>query len=299
MIAGEEKERLRGLIIESGASEAGFSSADNISPEADDFFARWLAEGKHAGMKWLENHRSLRSHPSFVLEDARSVISIAFSFRPLPDDPKNPLVASYALGRDYHKVLKKRLSPILDYLDREYGAKGRICIDSAPVAERYRALQAGIGRRGRNGMLLTESGGSMTFLAEIVTDLQIEPDATSPADLAECCLECDLCVRSCPTGALCGDSTLDARRCLSYLTIEHIGEWPSEIMESSSPLFGCDVCVRVCPAYSMPGKRLTEFAPRREVLEFTREEFASLTAEEARQRFAGTPIVRIARRLRK
>ena len=291
-----EKERLRSMILDAGAVAAGFSAADVESKSQTQAFASWLARGMNASMQWMESHARLRTSPENILPSASTIITAAFPFAPAPGERHNPLVAAYAQGDDYHKVLKRRLKPVTAYLCSEWGAKTRICVDSAPVAERYRALRAGIGHRGKSGMIIAPSGGCALFLAEILTDVAIEPDAPSAADFWEGCSGCTRCIDACPAKAIGENGEVDCRRCLSYLTIEHQGEWTGDISEPEAPLFGCDVCLRVCPAFPKIGTRLPEFAPAGEVVDFSRGDFGRLSADERRRRFAGKALVRIARR---
>jgi len=295
------KEKLRRMVKDAGAVAVGFSPADEMPEDAAMDFHKWLSAGNHASMLWLERHEPLRRSPQSILPGAVAIISAAFSFRPRKGDASNPHIATYALGRDYHKVLRRRLAPVADFIRRDLGAEARVCIDSAPIAERYRAIRAGIGERGLSGMILSHGGGAMTFLAEIVTTLAIPADPPSSPDISMLCAGCRLCVDSCPTGALLGDGTMDASRCLSYLTIEHQGPFPEDCRADTRgdrlaavPVFGCDVCVKVCPAIG--GERLDEFAPIPEIANLNRRELDALSAEEIRRRFGGCAIVRLARR---
>lgn len=272
------KSLIKREVMAAGAVAAGVAAAADISPEAAARFAEWLGEGAHAGMDYLERHASLRLNPSSVLEGAVSVISVAFSFA--PEEWRSgslPGIAAYAYGDDYHEAVRSRLNGAVSRLRDALGGEWRVCIDSAPIAERYWAMRAGIGRMGRNGCVIVDGHGSMVFLAEIVTTLAVEPD--EPSDLR--CMDCGACLRSCPQGALRGDGTVDSRRCLSYLTIEHRGEWEGEMLEAMqtpagrNALFGCDVCLRICPHNR--GVKPSEVAEFR-----LREEYSALTAERAR-----------------
>ena len=244
------KERLRRMLLDAGACEVGFSRCEPLPADERRCRQEWLDAGCNASMDYLARNTDLRDDPAGLLEGCRTVISLAFPYRHTRErSPQLPRIARYALVPDYHKALRKLLKPVLREFEDATGAHTRVCIDSAPVAERFRAVRAGIGRRGLNGCLITPSAGSFVFLAEILTDLELEPDEP----IGEWCLQCGACLRACPGAALRGDGTLDARRCLSYLTIEHSGPFTPEALETlDTPqgrhtLFGCDICQDVCP----------------------------------------------------
>lgn len=275
---------LRRLLARAGATRSGFAAAGDIDPAAAAQYDAWLADGCHAGMDWLARHRPLRLHPAHVLPGVHTVIMAAF---PYTADAAHPLVADYALGADYHRALRGRLEPVADYLRRDCGALARICIDSAPLPERYWAVRAGLGFTGLNGQLYIPGRGAAFHLAAILTTLALPPDTP----LAGGCTACGACLRACPAGALRGDGTLDARRCLSYLTIEHRGELPAE--ESlHGRVYGCDACRRACPLTrdAQPPAPLPELAPRPDVCALTRDDYATLTASRWRRILAPTPL---------
>lgn len=266
---------MKALLLSSGACRVAYTAATAVPDSLDAQYAAWLDSGKHAGMDYLARHRELRRDPATLLEGARTVICAAFNYYPpVRRDPALPEIAFYAYGMDYHDVVRKRLKPVLKYITDDLGARCRLCVDSAPIAERFWARKANLGFIGRNGALILPGIGSFVFLVEILTTLSPEEvalhwdDDSAPKDMDAMdavtespsgdekgiisCLDCGACVKRCPTGALCGDGTLDARRCLSYLTIEHSGEFSPEqkkILQKLPriPLFGCDLCLRVCP----------------------------------------------------
>jgi epoxyqueuosine reductase len=259
---------LKDALYAAGASAVAVTAAGEIAPEVAVEYSRWLAEGCHAGMEYLQRHEPLRRHTDSVMEGARSVIVVAFNYYPVEKrSAELPAIAYYAYGEDYHNVLRKRLKPVVKRLEEEYNAKCRICIDSAPIAERYWAVKSGIGFLGRNGAVIVPGVGSFIFLVEILTSLSVEEIALAmgmeTAAATPCsdkpdgekvigCCDCGACVKMCPTGALRGDGTMDARRCLSYLTIEHQGVYSAEQQEiiagvGDMPFYGCDLCLRVCP----------------------------------------------------
>lgn len=282
------KSILRRLLARAGAYRSGFATAGDIDTAAAAQFDSWLAGGCHAGMDWLVRHRSLRLHPANVLPGVHTVIVAAF---PYPAHVGHPLVADYALGADYHRVLRARLEPVAGYLRRECGALARICIDSAPLPERYWAVRAGVGFTGLNGQLYIPGAGAAFHLAEILTTLSLPPD--DPVESG--CTACGECVRACPAGALRGDGTLDARRCLSYLTIEHRGDLPDGT-RLHGRIYGCDACRRACPLTrdARVPEPLPQLMPRPEVCALTRDDYAAITASRWRRLLADTPLAHTA-----
>lgn len=268
-VAKEAKRRLTASIRATGAVAVGYAEATAVSQEESDAFDRWLGDGNHASMEWLTRHRELRRDPRLLLDGARTVISIAYPyFQPRRRDPRLPQIAMYAYGKDYHDVLRKRLRPVCREMEEAYGCATRICVDSAPIAERYWAMRAGIGRRGDNGAVIVDGHGSFVFLCEILTTLGLPPDEPSTLE----CLHCGRCRSACPGKAILGDGTIRSPRCLSYLTIEHRDEFPAEGETADalrSPaglgtLYGCDLCQAACPYNSgLDGSAtLPEFLPR-------------------------------------
>lgn len=247
-------EHIRKLLLESGACAVGFAEAGRVDDKVWREFLKWLDSGMNAGMAYMRNYPEIRRDPRLLLEGAKTVISLAFNYRqPNPC----PAIATYALGKDYHNVLRKRLKKVVTRLKQEYGAEWRICIDSAPILERYWAEKAGIGFRSpMHGNIVVPGVGSMVFLAEIITTMPIQAD--NPIQIP--CLPEDEEPSSavCPTGALKANGMVDARLCINYLTIEHKGDWDEiqrEIMRrpgARDKIFGCDICQRGC-SYNLHG----------------------------------------------
>ncbi len=291
-----DKEEIRRLISESGAIAVGFAKAEDVDEREMERYRLWLAEGKQAGMDYLARHEVLKSNPSYVLEEASTVISVAFSYAP-PQfrDPSLPMIASYAYGADYHDILKNRLAPVVANLKATFGGEWRICIDSAPLAERYWAMKAGIGIKGLNGSVIIGEAGGFAFLAEIVTTIQIPADNPSSG----VCKKCGACLSACPQKALSPDGTVDSRRCLNYLTIEHRGEWTGELERNmqtpiaGNTLYGCDICLRVCPHNrNVVPTKICEFLPREEIMALSAERAASMTQQQFSSTFKGSAIKR-------
>ncbi len=239
-------ERLRRAAREQGIDKVGVARADATGES--ERLADWLGRGFQAGMGWMERWREKRVDPRELVPGARSVVCVALNYyREAPRDPapEEGRVARYAWGEDYHRVLKDKLHAVLGRLrEADPGLAGRAFVDTAPVQEKLWAERAGIGWRGKHSNVITKDLGSWVVLGELVVDRELVYDRPH----ADHCGSCTRCLDACPTGAIVEPYVVDAGRCLSYLTIEHRGEIPSE----NAPwfeewVFGCDVCQEVCP----------------------------------------------------
>lgn len=211
-----------------------------VEPGAVDAYRRWLAGGKQGGMDYLARYDEVRSDPSLLLEGARSMVIVAFPY--LTAEPLRLPVALYARGKDYHEVVRELLTEVAAGIP----GQTRVCVDTAPLRERYWAVRSGLGRVGRNNQLYVPGFGSYCFIGTILTTAELPTYRPFRFDAANPCGDCRLCVEACPGGCIPGDgSAIDARRCVSYLTIEHRGPLPEGLRLRS--LYGCDVCQRVCP----------------------------------------------------
>jgi len=272
-----------------GACAAGFAKIEPVDSVNRSLYTRWIEEGRQAGMQYLEKYSDVRDNPALLLDGAQSMLCLAFAYRN-SSTQRHPLFADYALGEDYHDVLRKHLAPLAEKMQATVeGSQTRICIDTAPLRERYWAARAGLGFVGRNNHLIIPGIGSRVFLAEI---LWTEPVAPSgPMTETKCC-GCGKCVQACPYGALGEDGSIDCRRCLSYLTIEHDGELPQTTARS---LYGCDICQTVCPHNSVadPTLILPEFLPSHpSVLTLTARQAREMTGPEWDTFTAGTAMRR-------
>lgn len=296
--------RMSELLREAGAVAVGFAEAGPVSDDETARYNAMLEAGYNAGMAYMANHPDIRRDPRLLLEGAKSIVSVAFSFAP-PEyrNPEKPMIACYAYGDDYHDVLRRRLKEVCEILKDESGGEYRICIDSAPVHERYWAEKAGIGKRLDNGMIAVPGYGCEVFLAEIVTTLRLGngEDVGGCKDIIDdLCRHCGACHKACPAGALGEDGVVDARSCLSYLTIEHRGEWTDpvyrkamEAPDAKNALFGCDICLRACPLNrGLAPTEIEEFKPRREIMEIEGGDVLDMSQEEFSRVFARSPIKR-------
>ena len=270
----------------------GLAEAGPVEAEAWERFERWLERGGAAGMEYMGRHREIRRDSRLLLEGGKTIITTAFSYFQERERPEAlPLVSAYAYGKDYHDVIRKRMRKALEGLEGEF----RICVDSAPILERYWARKSGLGRIGRNGMVIVEGAGNQVFLAEIVTTLELDADQPAEGD----CGSCGRCLRACPTGAL-GEEGIECGRCLSYLTIEHRGEWDETgRLAMATPagrrtLYGCDRCVIACP-HSREGRgeaTLPELQGGEGMLALDAATALEMGEEGFRQRFRGSAIKR-------
>ncbi|MCP4251111.1 MAG: tRNA epoxyqueuosine(34) reductase QueG [bacterium] len=236
------------IAAEVGFDRLGVARAGTV-PRAD-YLRDWVAHGRGGRMDYLARNLDVRTDPRRLLDDARSVIVVALNYEQptpsRPDDQPRGQVAKYAWGDDYHQVVRDRLRLMIarmrSRLDEPFAT--RACVDTAPILEREWAAAAGLGWIGKNTMVLNDRIGSYFFLAEIVTTLDLEPDDPLP----DHCGSCTRCLEACPTDALTGPYEMDARRCISYLTIELRDEIPPEYHRDMGEwIFGCDICQQVCP----------------------------------------------------
>ncbi|MEP0074113.1 MAG: tRNA epoxyqueuosine(34) reductase QueG [Marinomonas sp.] len=242
--------------IKSWAEDFGFAEARIVEPELEQYkddYKKWIAQDYHAGMDYLANHGDMRFHPEQLHPGTRRVISLRMHYLPQSVETVERLktkdkayVARYALGRDYHKLIRKRLTQLAKKIEQRVGDHGyRAFVDSAPILERQIAEQAGMGWIGKNTLLLTPKAGSWFLLGEVFTNLPLPIDP--PTDTRHCG-SCTACLTQCPTDAFVEPWVLDAGKCISYLTIEHSGPIPESLRSKmGNRIFGCDDCQLVCP----------------------------------------------------
>lgn len=255
MMPDARADLVRRVALETGFDRVGIARAGPIAhPE---YFEDWLARGRAGEMTYLPRYRSMRVDPRRLLTGARSVVAVAQSYHHGAAAVSGPAgaessegargrVAQYAWGRDYHRVLRKKLHRLADRLHEELDEtfETRVCVDTAPIMEREVAAAAGVGWIGKNTMVLNREIGSFFFLGEIVTTLELTPSAS----LTDHCGTCTRCLEACPTGALVAPYQMDATRCIAYLTIEHRGDITTNLHPMMGDwVFGCDVCQDVCP----------------------------------------------------
>jgi epoxyqueuosine reductase len=285
------------------AHELGFDLV-GIAPAvpADDFahLEHWLAQGFAGEMTYMHRHGPARLHPDSVLPDVRTVVMVAMNYRTPDSAPPNHRlrgkVARYAGGLDYHDVLRARLNELLAWVQSVVpGADGRGVVDTAPLLERDFARRAGLGWIGKNTMLINKQIGTYTLLGALLLDCVLTPDT---AFVANHCGTCTRCLNACPTDAFAGPFQLDARRCISYLTIELRGSIPEELREEMGDwVFGCDVCQEVCPwNRKAPLGKEPALAPHVAGRTTDLIELLGLSETEFRERFRHTALWRTRRR---
>lgn len=249
-----------------GFSKVGITDCD-VSAHTG-FVSSWLDANLHGSMEWMARHQSLREDPSTLLDQGRRIISVALDYWPeignewaVLGDPETAYISRYALGRDYHKLFRKRLVRLAEWLAETIAPHGyRVFSDSAPLLEKHLAEKAGLGWIGKHTLLLSRAGGSYFFLGEILTDY---PFALTEQPEQPRCGSCQACLEVCPTQAFIAPYRLDARRCISYLTIEHTGEIPEPLRAPmGNRVFGCDDCQLVCPWNRYAHRGDTAFLPR-------------------------------------
>jgi epoxyqueuosine reductase len=290
--------RIRAWGHELAFDAVGIAGVDLGDAEAG--LAAWIAAGFHGSMDYMARHGAKRAKPAELVPGTVSVITVRMNYLPegardawsVLGDGERAYVSRYALGRDYHKVLRHRLQALADRIAAEAGPFGyRVFTDSAPVQEVELARSAGLGWRGKHTLLLSREAGSWYFLGEIYTDLPLPPDAPVSAH----CGSCTRCLDVCPTGAIVAPYRLDARRCISYLTIEHAGPIPEPLRPAlGNRVYGCDDCQLVCPwnRYAQPAG-LPDFAVRNGLDDASLVDLFAWTEAEFDRRMEGSAIRRI------
>jgi len=290
--------------LELGFDVVGITDASPVDAEQAQYLSAWLKAGYAGKMDYMHRNFEKRIDPAKLLQNAQSVIVLGLNYKPPQKEPKpadatgpTGKVANYARYEDYHQFIKKRLRKLAGFIVSIAGedVQFKICVDSAPLAERALALRAGLGFIGKNHILIHPVFGPQIFLAEIVTTLKLEPDKPTAGD----CSGCNKCIDACPTGALRADGApqagqFDANKCISYLTIEHKGPIPAELAERiGDRLFGCDECVLACPyqkdAPTYSNKQL-KFYPDRAQLALI--EVLTLDEESFNAKFTDSPLKR-------
>ena len=290
--------RLREWARELGFQQVGITDVD--LSEAEARLHAWLDQGFQGDMEYLARHGTRRSRPAELVPGTLRVISVRLNYLPsgahnsdeVLADATRAYISRYALGRDYHKVLRGRLQRLADRIEQEVGEfRYRVFTDSAPVMEVELAVKAGLGWRGKHTLLLQRDAGSWFFLGELYTDLPLPVDRPQ----SEHCGACRRCIDVCPTGAIVAPYQLDARRCISYLTIEHRGSIPEPLRALlGNRIYGCDDCQLVCPwnRFAQPSA-LSDFEPRHGLDHAGLLELFGWTAEEFERRMEGSAIRRI------
>ena len=293
-----DREAIRAYALELGFDVVRFTKAETDGRTKRNL-AAFLADDLHGDMAWLKDNAARRADPLVLWPDVKTAIMVGLNYGP-NNDPRSILnhknqgaVSMYAQNRDYHDVLKKRLKKLARWLAETTGADVKVFVDTAPVLEKPLAQQAGLGWQGKHTNLVSRDFGSWLFLGEVFTTLELASDDQE----SDHCGACSRCLDVCPTKAFIGPYKLDARRCISYLTIEHKGPISHELRPlMGNRIYGCDDCLAVCPwnKFSSPTGE-TSFLPRAELLAPALRDLAALDDTAFRKMFAGSPIKRIGR----
>ena len=290
-ISNQEKELIRHKALELGFDVCGFATASEVHSSAGTQYEKWIEQGHHDCMEYATKYTELRNNPTILVPGAKTMICVALNYYPNKRQPHDaPQFSMYAYGKDYHKVVKEKLLQLATYIKDSWGADSRVCVDTAPVMEKYWARQAGVGMIGRNNLLIIPGKGSYFFLGELITTLEISPD--TPCN--DSCGNCMRCVEICPGGALHDDS-LDARRCLSCQLIERKGELPEWTGEKAgNRVYGCDECQLCCPHNNNASPTHTaEFYPSDSFLSLTLESIQNMSEDTFRNTFRHSAVKRV------
>ncbi|MHC5083745.1 MAG: tRNA epoxyqueuosine(34) reductase QueG [Planctomycetota bacterium] len=295
---------IKAKAIELGFDDVGITTADPVELCHLEHYQQWLTAGGAAEMHYLHRNNDKRFAPAKLLTGAQSIICVALNYRPdagqLPDNP-SVRIARYALYQDYHTFIKERLFQLAQFIKTgapggNEGLKFKACVDSVPIAERAIAQRAGLGFIGKNHMLIHPKLGSQILLGELITTLPLTPDSPTPQ---VSCGDCGACITACPTGALGKDGSFDARKCISYQTIEAPissppakGEYP-EGGRGSSYIFGCDTCILACPHENRaPARKNPDLHLHPEWLTLTKDQIQNMTEEDFQTTFKNSSLIR-------
>lgn len=290
--AQQSSDLIKRLAQNLGFGHCGISKAEFLEEEAPRLEA-WLSGNMHGEMRYMENHFDKRLDPRLLVPDAKSVVSLLFNYHnpQKPKDPEAPMVSQYAWGEDYHFVLKRKLKELLKQIQEEIGeVSGRVFVDSAPVLDKAWAAKSGLGWIGKHSNLIHKQEGSYFFVAELIIDLELQPD--SP--VSDHCGTCTKCIDACPTGAIIQPYVVDGSKCISYFTIELKGAIPEPMAGKFEDwMFGCDICQEVCP-WNRFSKKHEEpaFEPHPQLLEMTRQDWIELTQDTFQELFKKSAVKR-------
>jgi epoxyqueuosine reductase len=292
------REAIRNHALVSGFDAVGFAEA-RLDAEARAGLSEFIARGYHGDMGWLAGTAARRGDPRTLWPEARTVIVLGVNYTPeddplaLAEVPDCGVISVYAHGGDYHDTLKRRLKALAQWIEARWPGALKLFVDTAPVMEKPLAERAGLGWQGKHTNLVSRQFGSWLFLGEIYLSLELEPDTAEP----DHCGSCRRCLDACPTAAFPAPHRLDARRCISYLTIEHKGMIPVELRPAiGNRIYGCDDCLAVCPWNKFArAAQEPDFLPRKEVTARRLADLAGLDDAAFRAMFAGSPIKRTGR----
>lgn len=276
-----------------GFVAVGFAKAEFLKEESEKL-KEWLGLGYHGEMKYLEDHFEKRTDPTLLVKTSKTVISFAFNYYnpEQQEDSKSPKISMYAYGRDYHKVVKKKMKILSQRMKDKFGDfKHRYFIDSAPILEKEWAKKSGVGWMGKHTLIINPKLGSYFFLAEMIVDFELEYDEP----IEDFCGTCTKCIDACPTDSILDEGyVMDSSKCISYLTIELKDDIPVEFEDKMENwVFGCDICQQVCPWNRFSSEHEeSDFFPKRELIEKKSEDWKTLSLEEYDALFFGSAVKR-------
>lgn len=293
IIAGERSDKVKELAALAGFDACGISKAGFLEKEAPRL-EKWLHEGKHGSMQWMENHFDKRLDPTKLVEGSRSVISVLLNYYPekkLPESSSAYKISKYAYGEDYHFILKDKLKHLAELLRENFGdINGRAFVDSAPVMDKAWANKSGLGWIGKHTNLISPGAGSFFFIGELIVDLELQPDES----IRDFCGTCTRCIDACPTDAIESPYEVNGSKCISYYTIELKEAIPDDVKgKFENWIFGCDICQDVCPwnRFSKPHREpLFHLNPGLESLKES--DWEEITEEVFREIFRRSPVKR-------
>jgi epoxyqueuosine reductase len=286
-------QKIKQKAKELGFFFCGISNADFLTEEAKQL-DNWLKLGYHGKMNYMENHYDKRLDPRLLVDDAKSVVSLLLNYYTEDEqtDPEAPKISKYAYGKDYHFIIKDKLKEFYQFIQDEIGeVGGRVFVDSAPVMDKAWAKKSGLGWMGKNANIINPKHGSFFFIAEMILDLELEPDGP----IKDYCGTCTQCIDECPTDAIVQPYVIDGSKCISYLTIELKDEiMPSEFKgKMDNWMFGCDICQSVCPwnRFSKPHSE-PWFNPHEDLLKMSKHDWDDLTEEVFQELFRKSAVKR-------
>lgn len=273
-------------FLSCGIAKAGFLEAE--APRLE----RWLKNGFHGEMHYMENHFDKRLDPTLLVDGSKSVISLLLNYYPeSTQNPESYQISKYAYGQDYHFVIKDKLKELLHFIQNEIGeVNGRAFVDSAPVLDKAWAAKSGLGWIGKNTNLITQKTGSFYFIAELIVDLELDYDTPT----TDHCGTCTACIDACPTQAIVAPYVVDGSKCISYFTIELKDQLPPEMKGAWNDwMFGCDVCQDVCPwnRFAKPHQE-PAFNPHPDLLQLTKKDWEEITEDTFRKVFKNSAVKR-------
>ncbi|BDX38465.1 epoxyqueuosine reductase [Tenuifilaceae bacterium CYCD] len=285
-------QRIVELSTEVGFDACGVCAVEELLGETERF-SDWISKKYHADMAYMARNFEMRMNPALIVPNAKSVISVLFSYRRenLPAIMNPPKISRYALGPDYHGVIKGMLFDLMNRIRAEFGeVNGRAFVDSAPVLERALAVKSGLGWIGKNSNLINPALGSYVFIGELIVDVEIEP---KNVEIPNRCGNCTRCVDACPTGAIVEPRVIDANRCISYINIEKKTPLTEpEFLMLSNWCFGCDICQEVCPWNKKAAIKNHPQLQNEKLNELTPEKLADMSETQFEELFAETPLMR-------